>query len=242
MPTKTKPETLAAALAVAQSEMTNATKNAQNAHLRNRYADLASVRDVVVPALNKHGIAVLQHIDGADGFCTVRTVLHYGAESMEVGNCTLPAAGQRNPAQAIGSIATYLRRYHLAAVGGIAQEDDDGNGAQSSKQRPQTRPQPRPQQNAANDAPKPPSAKPGPIACPICKGKTWDNRAYRLWRKDNPSAKDKAALACNDWKDCKWTAWATADAEKAIANANKPNSNDGGGMFDDGLNAPKGKQ
>ncbi len=227
MATKT-PQTLAAALAAAQATMNNATKNAQNSHLKNRYADLASVRDVVVPALNKHGIAVVQHVDGVDGFCTVRTVLMFGTESIEVGNCTLPASGQRNPAQAVGSIATYLRRYQLAAVGGISQEDDDGNSAQSNQRRPA--------QRAPTPPPQGPKAKRGSIPCPVCKGLTWDNREYRAWRKDHPGTKDKAALACDDWRNCKWTAWSTADADKAIANANQPPSDAGGGAFDDGLN------
>jgi hypothetical protein len=32
-------------------------------------------------------------------------------------------------AQGIGSATTYLRRYGLAAMAGVAQEDDDGNSA-----------------------------------------------------------------------------------------------------------------
>ena len=48
---------LAAALAEAQGEVENATKNSQNPHLKNRYADLAEILNTVRPVLSRHGLA-----------------------------------------------------------------------------------------------------------------------------------------------------------------------------------------
>ena len=39
----------------------------------------------------------------------------------------------KNPAQAAGSLITYLRRYSLSAFANVAQEDDDGNSLNVSE-------------------------------------------------------------------------------------------------------------
>jgi hypothetical protein len=58
---------------------------------------------------------------------TVETVLmHSSGEWMS----SVAAAPLSKPdAQGVGSAITYLRRYSLAAIAGIAQEDDDGQAA-----------------------------------------------------------------------------------------------------------------
>lgn len=123
-----KHESFAAAIAAAQANMDNAIKNAKNPHFKSDYADLSAVRDVALPAFNAEGIAVLQAVDGGDGWITVSTALLWGAERIEVGRCSLPLGEPRNLKHETGSISTYLRRYQLAAVAQIAQVDDDGNG------------------------------------------------------------------------------------------------------------------
>ena len=125
-PTK-KHESLAEALAAAQSEMTNAVKNAKNPHYKSNYADLAAVRDIVVPALSAHGVCVVQGLQASaiEDSATVITTLYFGAEVMEVSRVTVSLAGEKNKAQGIGKISSYIRRYSLAALGGIGQEDSD---------------------------------------------------------------------------------------------------------------------
>jgi hypothetical protein len=123
-----KHESFAAAIAAAQANMSNAIKNAKNPHFKSNYADLAAVRDVALPAFNAEGIAVLQAVDGHDGWITVSTSLLWGSERIEVGRCSLPLGEPRNLKHETGSISTYLRRYQLASVAQIAQVDDDGNG------------------------------------------------------------------------------------------------------------------
>jgi hypothetical protein len=119
---------IAAALAKAQGEMKNAPFNATNPHLKNKFANLASVRDTTVPTLSKHGIAVVQTIVPFDGRASLATrLLHTSGQWME-SLCPLPNVEDM---QKLGSAITYARRYSLAAICGIAaDEDDDANGAE----------------------------------------------------------------------------------------------------------------
>ena len=123
-----KHESFAVAIAAAQANMSNAIKNAKNPHFKSNYADLAAVRDVALPAFNAEGIAVLQAVDGGDGWITVSTSLLWGAERVEVGRCSLPLGEPKNLKHECGSISSYLRRYQLASCAQISQVDDDGNG------------------------------------------------------------------------------------------------------------------
>jgi hypothetical protein len=124
---------LFAALAAAQAEVENAIKGNVNPHFKSRYADLAEVLNTVRPTFAKHGLSILQStaFDGVN--VSVTTTLAH-AEGGWVSSCAscVPA---RVDAQGIGAATTYLRRYALAAMAGVAQEDDDGNAA-SHQQRP----------------------------------------------------------------------------------------------------------
>jgi hypothetical protein len=143
MPTKKTHETLASALAAAQGEMSNASKNAKNPHFKSTYADLASMRDAVIPVLSAHGIALIQLCDGDGQTVSVTTRILFGAESMDCGRLTIPIGGARNPAQAVGGAITYARRYQLGAVAGVAAtEDDDGNSLDGTRAAPPRRPAP----------------------------------------------------------------------------------------------------
>ena len=131
---------LAAALAGAQGELRNPEASSTNPHFRSRYADLASVLDAVRAPLAKHGLAVTQllstcPIDGeAIGVeVLVETLLlHESGQSLAttVGLPVSVGKGQ-NLAQAVGAATTYLRRYALTAMLGVAQDDDDGNSVAS---------------------------------------------------------------------------------------------------------------
>lgn len=122
---------LAAALAKAQGEIENASKNAANPHFKSKYADLAEVLNTVRPVFAKHGLAVTQFPAFADGLASVETVLTHSSGEWMSGTASAPVVKQ-DP-QGVGSALTYLRRYSLAAVAGIAQEDDDGNAASNGR-------------------------------------------------------------------------------------------------------------
>lgn len=118
---------LAAALAAAQGEMASAIKDSVNPHFKSRYADLASTWDACRGPLSKHGIAVVQIPGNRQGGVNVTTTIaHKSGEWM---SCTIGAETSAKP-QHVGSAITYLRRYGLAAMVGIAPDDDDGEAAQ----------------------------------------------------------------------------------------------------------------
>ncbi len=126
---------IAAALAKAQNVMKNATLNKVNPHFKSKYADLAGIRDAVIPALTANGIAVVQTLDAASegvGYCVLTRLLHTSGQWIE-SLCPIPAAPDM---QKMGSAITYARRYSLSAICGIAaDEDDDGNAATAPAER-----------------------------------------------------------------------------------------------------------
>jgi len=115
------------ALAAAQMEMGPALKDSTNPAFKSKYADLASVMAACMPALNKHGICVLQPICDEDGKRYVKTILAHEAGDMV--ECRVELIVGKNDMQGYGSAVTYARRYGLMAMAGIATEDDDGNAA-----------------------------------------------------------------------------------------------------------------
>jgi hypothetical protein len=121
---------LATALVVAQSLIQNPTKSVKNDFFKSKYADLAGVIDVVRPAFtegrySRHTSRRQPAIDGEIAVTT--TLVHTSGQWMsdQVSMAIDPSA--KNPAQAAGSLITYLRRYSLSAFANVAQEDDDGN-------------------------------------------------------------------------------------------------------------------
>lgn len=119
---------IATALVKAQMEMDTATKGAKNPFFKSSYADLNAIREACIPALNKHGIVVLQptvHIDGRNFVKTL--LLHESGEQIE--GLTEIIYNKANDAQAQGSGITYARRYGLQSLCNVGAEDDDGNHA-----------------------------------------------------------------------------------------------------------------
>lgn len=118
---------LFAALAIAQGKVENATKGSQNPHFKSKYADLAEILNTVRPVFAAEGLSILQSTGFDGAVVSVATVLAHksGGYVSSVASC-VPA---KTDAQGIGAATTYLRRYSLAAMAGVAQEDDDGNSA-----------------------------------------------------------------------------------------------------------------
>jgi hypothetical protein len=113
----------------AQAECQNVSYNRTNPHFKSRYADLAAVRDAIVPIFAKHGLAIVQvpHMDGFTGFALETRLVHSSGEQMI---WTFPLPNDVNKMQMIGSAISYARRYTLSSIAGIAsEEDDDGNAA-----------------------------------------------------------------------------------------------------------------
>lgn len=120
---------LVTALAKAQLEFTFASKDSTNPAFNSKYADLAANIIAVRPALSKHGIALMQ-FDASDierQTAAVTTSIHHGEQWISV-TVEAPATGQKGfNVQSLGACWTYLRRYTLQALCGLASDDDDGN-------------------------------------------------------------------------------------------------------------------
>jgi hypothetical protein len=142
-------QTIGSALAAAQMQMGKALKSANNPHFKSKYADLTSVMDACLPALNAEGIAVIQPTTDDETGRYVETVLIHGATGESL-KCRVPLIVAKNDMQGYGSAVTYARRYGLMSMAGIAPEDDDGNAAVAAapkaeaKQKAEPKPEPAP--------------------------------------------------------------------------------------------------
>lgn len=127
---------IAKALAAAQGEFGPVVKN-RTANVKSDkgnytydYADLATVLEAVRPVLCKHGLA-LTSVPGNpnSGKVGVRTLLlHESGESLEA-YMEAPCGPRLQDA---GTAITYLRRYTISSLLGIAsEEDDDANGPET---------------------------------------------------------------------------------------------------------------
>jgi hypothetical protein len=135
-------ETLASALAKVQTQLPKVGKSstAKVGQYSYTYADLASIHNVVLPLLGKHGLSwmTMPTFDEAGNFVLRYELLHVSGEH-RVGFYPLPAVTAK--AQELGSAITYGRRYCLSSVVGIApDDDDDGVAAQPSPPRRQKAP------------------------------------------------------------------------------------------------------
>lgn len=115
---------LATALAKAQGAMENAAKNKANPHFKSKYADLAAILDAIRAPLSANGLSTVQTMAIAERCIVLRTtLLHSSGQYIAT---EYPIAMALKP-QEMGSAITYGRRYSLAAIVGIAQDDDDAN-------------------------------------------------------------------------------------------------------------------
>jgi hypothetical protein len=119
---------LAAAIVKVQAALENVTKDAVNPHFKSHYASLPHILDTVRPVLAAHGLAIVQWpCTSDDGRIGIRTtILHESGEQMEHVFTVRPS---KDDPQGAGSAISYCRRYALAAVLNIGQDDDDGEAA-----------------------------------------------------------------------------------------------------------------
>ncbi len=99
-----------------------------------KHAELSDIADVVVPALARHGLSHRWQVKQEAGRITVICEVTHRSGHME--SVTMDAApdssGKKNQIQQVASAITYLQRYTLLAVCGLAtksEHDDDGRAA-----------------------------------------------------------------------------------------------------------------
>ena len=129
-----------AALAKAQAEIENPTKDATNPHFRSKYATLDAGLNIVRTVLSKHGISITQPTRVEDGILMLDTRLACQGQwiASEYPVCAFPVKQQE-----MGSALTYSRRYSLFSLVGIAgEEDDDANAATAATPAPKRQAKP----------------------------------------------------------------------------------------------------
>lgn len=145
---------LVAALAKAQNEFTFASKDSKNPAFNSTYADLAANIVAVRPSLSKHGIALMQfdEVDLERQTASVTTSLHLAEQYISI-MAEAPAVGLKGfNVQSIGACWTYLRRYTLQALCGLASDDDDGNSLAVENRPVAAKPKAAPKQQAEPEA------------------------------------------------------------------------------------------
>lgn len=129
MKTSESVKSIAPAIIAAQRDVKHASKDSNNPHFKNDYASLESVIDATKIALLKQDITTLQGMNPEGSSLTTR-LQHSSGEFIET---ELKLVVSKQDMQGLGSAITYGRRYALAAIMNISQQDDDGNGASKRK-------------------------------------------------------------------------------------------------------------
>lgn len=97
-----------------------------------KYATLAAIVEATTDVLADNGLAVVQEASTDEAGLVVETwIVHESGALMQFSPLTLPLTDRRP--QAVGSAITYARRYALAAICGLAPDDDDGQAAQDAQ-------------------------------------------------------------------------------------------------------------
>jgi hypothetical protein len=116
---------IAGALAKFRADITTLTKDADNPFFKSKYASLDNIIEHIKDPLDVAGLSYTQFPDGG-GLTTI--LMH--AESGEWIEATYAVPLQKQDPQGAGSALTYMRRYALGAILGLATEvDDDANSA-----------------------------------------------------------------------------------------------------------------
>lgn len=188
---------MAAILAV-QKDVDHVEKTATNPHFGNTYAELNTFLRTLRGPLADHGLTMTQAPGMENGHVTVDTLLHH--ESGEWIRNRASAPMQKNDPQGVGSAITYLRRYSLAALFAVPQEDDDGNAASGRRS------------VSGRSGGRKANGADAEYHCPKCGEAMWDNRADKEARKVKPNYPD---FKCRN-KGCDHAIWGThpQDAEK----------------------------
>ncbi|MCK5606524.1 ERF family protein [Candidatus Pacearchaeota archaeon] len=116
------------------------TKDVKFGETSYRHADLAEVATTIGKALNKQGLSAAWRTDqeaAEKGGVTVACEITHVLGHTERTSLTAPpdTSGKKNSIQAIASTVTYLQRYTLLALTGLAAQntDDDGKGAEDTE-------------------------------------------------------------------------------------------------------------
>lgn len=123
------------AIAAAKAEIKPIVRNKEG-HNKKRYADFSAIASEVDPILSKNGLQYRFRSTQTDKLITVTCVL-FGHGHSEETTLSGPSdiSGNKNAIQAIGSTLTYLQRYSLVQMLGLAAAPDDDGKAAAGKEK-----------------------------------------------------------------------------------------------------------
>lgn len=140
---------IAKAMVAVHKALPSIAKSGNNPAFRSRYMTLDTILDTVRPVLAANETMVVQSTEDvlddtyrAVGVRVESRIIHASGEWMAA-SVNIPIT--KADAHGMGSAISYGRRYSLCALLAIsADDDDDGNNAVASVQRPVHQPQPQP--------------------------------------------------------------------------------------------------
>lgn len=139
-----------------QSEMGVALKDSTNPHFKSKYANYRSVWDAVGTVLSQNKILYTVFPSGGPKLFTFDGVLMHA--SGEYIKASVQIEGIKNGPQEFGSLTTYMKRYLLQLLTGVAtDDDDDGNSSQGKGDKQQDKPKPKGNYKPPTEPPKPKS-------------------------------------------------------------------------------------
>jgi hypothetical protein len=132
------------ALVLAISACRNVAASRINPHFKSRYYGLSDLLDEVKPTFGRYGLVIFQvPASNTDRVWISTSIIHISGWVKDCDSLGLPS-GNLNP-QNIGSAFTYLKRYAISTIVGVASELEDDDGNQASKPGTQTQTFPKPQ-------------------------------------------------------------------------------------------------
>ena len=126
---------LAKALVAFVSEATDIKADDYNPHYKSKFASLEAHLLSLKPLAKKHGLAIIQMPIGDIDAVGIRNFIIHEDGGMLSCNALVPAEKGMSGQQA-GSLYSYVRRYSLASIAGIATHDDDAESDRVVKTAP----------------------------------------------------------------------------------------------------------
>ena len=126
---------LVKALVAFVSEAKDVHADSDNPFHKSRYASLQAHLLALKPLAKKHGLAIVQMPIGDIDAVGVRNIILHQDGGMLSCNALVPVEKGMSGQQA-GSLYSYVRRYSLASIAGIATEDDDAESDRVLKSAP----------------------------------------------------------------------------------------------------------
>lgn len=117
-----------------QNEIGAISKDSKNPFFKSKYFDINKLIETLKPYLQKHGLLLIQPIEGNS---VVTRMIDTETGDAYESSMQLPVISDP---QKMGSAVTYYRRYTLQSLLALQAEDDDANSASKATKKPQLTP------------------------------------------------------------------------------------------------------